>query len=120
MMRFCVLACLLLPTIIEAESVAQPPKENPAKSDGGFINNIIPSSDEIKQYWNSRTTLQKYCIVAPQLIALTFAFIAYLAVSQDGQTEATLGEDAFLNGPNRDPKTNGHNRAVMYPGEENK
>ena len=64
--------------------------------------------------------LQKYCIVAPQLIALALAFVAYLAVTQDGQTAETLGHDAYLNGPNRDPKVNGHNRAVMYPGEENR
>ena len=69
---------------------------------------------------NINFRLQKYCIVAPQLIGLTLAIIAYFAATQDGTTEATKGDDAYIGGPDRNPKVNGTNRAVLYPGEEKK
>jgi hypothetical protein len=102
--------------LIQAEEQAT------AESSGPFdsLSDILPKREDIQKYWDSRTTLQKYCIVAPQLIALALAIVSYLAVTQDGQTPETCGHDAYINGPNRDPKVNGHNRAVMYPGEENK
>merc|ERR1719183_1015099 len=108
-----------------AETVDKDTADPEVKTDTNTFKDImakikIPSREDILQYWETRTILQRYCIVGPQLIAITLCVIAYLTVAQDGQSKSSLGADAYLNGANRNPKTNGRNRAVMYPGEENK